>query len=96
VDSRLLRKAAKRSCDGGRTVSATAAPAPRRWADRSASAQFFVVTASNANLPPDYAIIGTITEGLDVVDRIGKLGTASQQPTMVVEIEQATVVTSSG
>jgi peptidyl-prolyl cis-trans isomerase B (cyclophilin B) len=60
----------------------------------TAGSQFFVVTAKDAQLPPDYAIIGTVTSGLDVVDRIGKLGDQSEQPTQVVEIEQATVSTS--
>jgi cyclophilin family peptidyl-prolyl cis-trans isomerase len=60
----------------------------------TAGSQFFVVTAADAGLPPDYAIIGKVTDGLDVVDRIGKLGDASEQPTEVVEIEQATVKTS--
>ena len=60
----------------------------------TAGSQFFVVTTDNAGLTPDYAIIGKVTDGLDVVDRIGKLGNASEQPTEVVEIEQATVKTS--
>jgi cyclophilin family peptidyl-prolyl cis-trans isomerase len=60
----------------------------------TAGSQFFVVTAPDAGLPPDYAIIGKVTKGLDVVDRIGKLGNPSQQPTMVVEIEKATVTES--
>jgi peptidyl-prolyl cis-trans isomerase B (cyclophilin B) len=60
----------------------------------TAGSQFFVVTAANAGLPPAYAIIGTVTKGLDVVDRIGKLGDTQQLPTMVVEIEKATVATS--
>ena len=60
----------------------------------AAGSQFFIVTGDNAGLPPDYAIIGKVTDGLDVVDHIGKLGNASEQPTQVVEIEQATVKTS--
>jgi cyclophilin family peptidyl-prolyl cis-trans isomerase len=60
----------------------------------TAGSQFFVVTADDAGLPPDYAIIGKVTDGLDVVDRIGKLGDATEQPTEKVEIEQATVETS--
>jgi cyclophilin family peptidyl-prolyl cis-trans isomerase len=60
----------------------------------TAGSQFFVVTADDAGLPPDYAIIGKVTDGLDVVDRIGKLGNATEQPTEKVEIEQATVHTS--
>ena len=57
----------------------------------TAGSQFFVVTVRNAGLPPDYAIIGKVVKGLSVVDHIGTLGDASQQPTMVVEIQQATV-----
>ena len=57
----------------------------------TAGSQFFIVTVKNAGLPPDYAIIGTVIKGLDVVDRIGTLGDASQQPTQIVEIQRATV-----
>jgi len=53
--------------------------------------QFFVVTVANAGLPAQYAIIGKVVTGLAVVDRIGKLGDADQQPTETVEIERATV-----
>jgi cyclophilin family peptidyl-prolyl cis-trans isomerase len=55
----------------------------------TAGSQFFVVTVPNAGLPPDYAIIGRVTSGLAVV--LGRLGNQLQQPTQVVEIEQATV-----
>jgi cyclophilin family peptidyl-prolyl cis-trans isomerase len=57
----------------------------------TAGSQFFIVTVKNAGLPPDYAVIGTVTQGLAVVDRIGRLGDASQQPTQVVEIQRASV-----
>jgi cyclophilin family peptidyl-prolyl cis-trans isomerase len=57
----------------------------------TAGSQFFIVTVANAGLPPDYAIIGKVVKGLPVVDHIGTLGDASQQPTQVVEIKQATV-----
>jgi cyclophilin family peptidyl-prolyl cis-trans isomerase len=63
----------------------------------AAGSQFFVVTAPNAGLPPDYAIIGKVVSGLTVVQRIGKLGDASNPsgtPTEVVEIEKATVTDS--
>jgi peptidyl-prolyl cis-trans isomerase B (cyclophilin B) len=63
-------------------------------ANGTAGSQFFVVTAPDAGLPPQYAIIGTVTKGISVVDRIGTLGDASEQPTEVVEIEKATVTTS--
>jgi peptidyl-prolyl cis-trans isomerase B (cyclophilin B) len=36
--------------------------------------QFFVVTAADAGLPPNYAILGEVTSGFDIVKRIGTLG----------------------
>jgi peptidyl-prolyl cis-trans isomerase B (cyclophilin B) len=42
-------------------------------AGRSGS-QFFIVTAADAGLPPNYAILGKVTSGFDVVKRISKLG----------------------
>lgn len=59
----------------------------------TAGSQFFVVTGADAGLPPEYAILGKVVDGLDVVEKIGKLGDASQQPTERVEIEEATVET---
>ena len=40
----------------------------------TSGSQFFVVTAVNAGLPPEYAILGVVTKGLKVVRKIGKLG----------------------
>jgi cyclophilin family peptidyl-prolyl cis-trans isomerase len=60
----------------------------------TSGSQFFVVTAPNAGLPADYALLGRVVKGLGVVDRIGKLGAANQQPTETVEIEHATLTTS--
>jgi cyclophilin family peptidyl-prolyl cis-trans isomerase len=61
----------------------------------TSGSQFFVVTAPDAQLPPDYALLGTVVDGLAVVDRIGKLGDpATEQPTETVEIQKATVSTS--
>jgi cyclophilin family peptidyl-prolyl cis-trans isomerase len=55
----------------------------------TSGSQFFVVTADDAGLPPDYAILGKIVSGQDVVDRIGALGDESEQPTRTVEIRHA-------
>lgn len=53
----------------------------------TAGSQFFVVTSHNAGLPPDYAILGVVTKGLPVVERIGKLGDpATEQPTKRVVV----------
>jgi cyclophilin family peptidyl-prolyl cis-trans isomerase len=54
----------------------------------TAGSQFFVVTGEDVGLPPEYAILGEVTDGLDVVERIGALGDpATEQPTQVVTIE---------
>ena len=60
----------------------------------TSGSQFFVVTGADAGLPPDYAVAGRITKGLDVVERIGKLGDQSEQPTTTVEIESLRVTSS--
>ena len=36
--------------------------------------QFFVVVAADAGLPADFALLGEVREGLDVVERIARLG----------------------
>ena len=60
----------------------------------TAGSQFFVVTANDARLPPDYAVIGTVTKGLPDVMRIGALGNAQEQPTQAVVISRTTVAES--
>ena len=58
----------------------------------TAGSQFFVVTAPDASLPPEYAVVGKVTGGIDVVDRIGKLGDpATEQPTRAVVIDHVDV-----
>ena len=58
----------------------------------ASGSQFFVVTGPNVQLPPDYALLGTVYVGRKVVDLIGLLGDPNTgQPTRVVEIERATV-----
>jgi peptidyl-prolyl cis-trans isomerase B (cyclophilin B) len=55
----------------------------------TSGSQFFVVTGVDIGLPPEYAVIGKVTEGMDVVDKIGKLGDpASEEPTQVVVITE--------
>jgi peptidyl-prolyl cis-trans isomerase B (cyclophilin B) len=60
----------------------------------TAGSQFFVVTADDSRLPPDYALLGKVTSGLDVVEKIGALGDANEQPTERVVIEKATLTES--
>lgn len=53
--------------------------------------QFFVVTGADAGLPPEYALVGRVTSGMAVVQRIGKLGTSSEKPKQTVLIEEVTI-----
>jgi peptidyl-prolyl cis-trans isomerase B (cyclophilin B) len=56
----------------------------------TSGSQFFVVTGANVGLDPDYAVLGRVTDGLDVVEKIGRLGDASDPagaPTERVEIK---------
>ena len=58
----------------------------------ASGSQFFVVTApADAGLPPDYAVLGEVTEGDEVVKAIGKLGDPTEQPTQVVTIDGVTI-----
>ena len=59
----------------------------------TAGSQFFVVTGADIGLPPDYAIVGKVTRGLAVVERIGKLGDpATELPTQPVVTQKVEVV----
>lgn len=58
----------------------------------TAGSQFFVVTGEDVGLPPEYAIVGEVTQGLDVVEEIGRQGDAStEQPTIPIVVESVTV-----
>jgi peptidyl-prolyl cis-trans isomerase B (cyclophilin B) len=60
----------------------------------TAGSQFFVVTAEDSGLTPDYAVLGEVVDGLDVVEQIGRLGGPDEQPTETVTIESVKVETS--
>jgi peptidyl-prolyl cis-trans isomerase B (cyclophilin B) len=57
----------------------------------TAGSQFFVVTTSDSGLPPEYAVVGRISDGLDVVETIGAHGDEFEQPTQPIVIERVTV-----
>jgi peptidyl-prolyl cis-trans isomerase B (cyclophilin B) len=58
----------------------------------TAGSQFFVVTAKDTGLPPEYAVIGKVTAGKDVVTRIGELGDpGTELPTQLVVVEDMVV-----
>jgi peptidyl-prolyl cis-trans isomerase B (cyclophilin B) len=53
--------------------------------------QFFVVTAADAGLPPEYALLGKVDKGYDTVERIEKLGGEGEAPKRTVLIEKITI-----
>jgi peptidyl-prolyl cis-trans isomerase B (cyclophilin B) len=56
----------------------------------TSGSQFFVVTGDDVGLPPDYAVLGRVTDGLDVVEAIGRLGDPNDPngtPTERIEIK---------
>jgi len=61
----------------------------------TSGSQFYIVTGPDAGLPPDYAVLGKVVKGQDVVDEIGKLGDPASggagTPIKSVVIEKATV-----
>ena len=58
----------------------------------TSGSQFFIVTGADVGLPAEYAIVGNVTSGIAVVERIGELGDpATEAPTRPVVIESVTV-----
>jgi peptidyl-prolyl cis-trans isomerase B (cyclophilin B) len=59
----------------------------------TSGSQFFVVTAEDAQLPPDYALLGKVTAGQDVVDKIGvaEIDPATEQPVDPIVIQSVEV-----
>lgn len=60
----------------------------------TSGSQFFVVTGEDIGLPPEYAIVGTVTDGMDTVLRIDALGVADGPPSEPVVVERVTVTES--
>jgi peptidyl-prolyl cis-trans isomerase B (cyclophilin B) len=59
----------------------------------ASSSQFFVVTGEVLDLPPDYALVGRVTAGEDVVDKIAVNGNDAQQAIDPVVMSSVTVAT---
>jgi cyclophilin family peptidyl-prolyl cis-trans isomerase len=57
----------------------------------TSGSQFFVVTSVDAGLPPEYALVGKVGKGMDVVERIGNLGTPTEKPKQTVVMEKVTI-----
>jgi cyclophilin family peptidyl-prolyl cis-trans isomerase len=73
--------------EGVVAMAKTAAEPPGR-----SGSQFFVVLSADAGLPPEYALVGKVEKGIDVVERIGKLGNPEdEKPKQTVLIEKIRV-----
>ena len=61
----------------------------------TSGSQFFVVTGDDASLPPDYALVGKVTSGDDVVNRIAVVPrTADDHPFDPIVIQKVRVAAS--
>ncbi|HVL94889.1 MAG TPA: peptidylprolyl isomerase [Solirubrobacteraceae bacterium] len=57
----------------------------------TSGSQFFVVTGEDVGLPPEYALVGRVTQGQEVVDTIGTVPVDGETPVDPVVIEKVTV-----
>jgi cyclophilin family peptidyl-prolyl cis-trans isomerase len=60
----------------------------------TSGSQFFVVTGEDTGLPPDYALLGEVTEGMETVDKIAVVETVPPEdgnPTSPIVIESITI-----
>jgi peptidyl-prolyl cis-trans isomerase B (cyclophilin B) len=53
--------------------------------------QFYVVTAPDAGLPPEYALVGKVSKGYSTVSRIEQVPTNGEKPKQPVVIEEMTI-----
>jgi peptidyl-prolyl cis-trans isomerase B (cyclophilin B) len=57
----------------------------------TSGSQFYVVTAPDAGLPPEYALVGKVSKGYSAVEAIEKLGGPEEKPKQTVLIEEVTI-----
>jgi peptidyl-prolyl cis-trans isomerase B (cyclophilin B) len=58
----------------------------------ASGSQFYVVSGPQGEtLPPEYALVGHVTKGLNVVETIGELGGPEEKPTQPVVIEKMSI-----
>ena len=58
----------------------------------ASGSQFYVVSGPQGEtLPAEYALVGHVTKGLDVVETIGELGGPEEKPTQPVVIEKMSI-----
>jgi peptidyl-prolyl cis-trans isomerase B (cyclophilin B) len=78
-----------------RVIRRAASRWPRRRSSRPGppEASFFIVTAPDAGLPPDYAVAGKVVKGMNVAREIDELGdpAGGPAPTQTVLLEKASL-----
>jgi len=52
---------------------------------------FFVATSEETGLPPEYALLGEVSQGYSTVERINDIGTPNEEPKVPVLIEKLTI-----
>jgi peptidyl-prolyl cis-trans isomerase B (cyclophilin B) len=58
----------------------------------TSGSQFYVVTGANAGLPDEYALVGKVDKGLDVVEKIGRMAKPNtEEPKQTILIESVTI-----
>ena len=57
----------------------------------TSGSQFFVVSGADAGLPPEYAVVGEVTDGIETVERIDALGVGDGPPSQPVVVSSVTV-----
>jgi cyclophilin family peptidyl-prolyl cis-trans isomerase len=60
----------------------------------ASGSQFFVVLAEDANLPPDYALLGKVTKGMETVDKIAAVDVNGSTPVDPVVVRQVKITES--
>jgi peptidyl-prolyl cis-trans isomerase B (cyclophilin B) len=74
------------------TIGTVAMAKSAEAAAGASGSQFYVVSGPQGEtLPPEYALVGHVSKGLDVVERIGELGGAEEKPTQPVVIEKMSI-----
>jgi peptidyl-prolyl cis-trans isomerase B (cyclophilin B) len=74
------------------TIGTVAMAKTSTAAPGTAGSQFYIVTgAQGETLPPEYALAGKVSSGLEVIKRIGELGGPEEKPTQPVVIEKMTI-----
>ena len=77
--------------DAAYTEGVVAMAKTQTEAPGTAGSQFFVVTGKDIGLPPEYAIVGRVTDGMGTVKAIEALGVGDGPPSKPVVIKKVTV-----